>query len=115
MKEFTTTITQRGQVPIPAEVRRVLGVKHGDKVAFTIEDGEVRLAPAAFSLESAYGSVEPSRKPEDFDEVSRTAREAKAEKTVRELGGGLDTELGGLRPGDAARPWFPVTHDAARR
>ena len=86
MKEITTTITQRGQVTIPAEVRRVLGVKHRDKVAFTIEDGEVRLAPAAFSLESAYGSVKPSRKPEDFDEVSRMAWEAKAEKTVRELG-----------------------------
>ena len=86
MKEFTTTITQRGQVTIPAEVRRVLGVKHKDKVAFTIKDGEVHLAPAAFSLESAYGSVKPSRKPEDFDEVSRAAKEAKAEKTVRNMG-----------------------------
>ena len=27
MKEVTTTITQRGQVTIPAEVRRVPGVK----------------------------------------------------------------------------------------
>ena len=85
MKEITTTITQRGQVTIPAEVRRMLGVKPRDKVAFTIEDGEVRLAPASFSLESAYGSVKPSKKPEDFDEVSRTAKEAKAEKTAREL------------------------------
>ena len=85
MKEITTTITQRGQVTIPAEVRRVLGVKHRDKVTFTIKDGEVRLAPASFSLESAYGSVKPSKKPEDFDEVSRTAKEAKAEETVREL------------------------------
>ena len=56
-----------------------------DKVAFTIEDGEVRLAPASFSLESVYGSVKPSKKPEDFDEVSRTAKDAKAEKTAREL------------------------------
>ncbi|MBI2872660.1 MAG: type II toxin-antitoxin system PrlF family antitoxin [Chloroflexi bacterium] len=88
MREITTTITQRGQVTIPAEVRRVLGVKPRDKVAFSIEDGEVRLAPASFSLESAYGSVKPSRKPEDFDEVSRTAKDAKAEKSARELGRG---------------------------
>ena len=85
MRKFTSTVTQRGQVTLPAEVRRALGVKHRDKVAFTIEDGEVRLAPASFSLESAYGSVKPSNKPEDFDEVSRTAKEAKAEKTAREL------------------------------
>ena len=85
MREFTTTITQRGQVTIPAEVRRVLGVKHRDKVAFTIEDGEVRLAPASFTLESAYGSVKPSKKSEDFEEISRAAKDEKAERTVREL------------------------------
>jgi AbrB family looped-hinge helix DNA binding protein len=85
MKQITTTITQRGQVTIPAEVRRMLGVKPRDKVAFTIEDGEVRLAPVSFSLESVYGSVKPSRKPEDYEKVSRTAKEAKAEKTSRAL------------------------------
>ena len=81
MKEIVTTITQRSQVTIPAEVRRVLGVKPRDKVAFTIEDGGVRLAPVPFSLESAYGSVKPVEKPENFEEISRAAKEAKAEKT----------------------------------
>ncbi len=89
MKKITTTITRKGQVTLPAEVRRVLGVKRGDSVVFTEEGGEVRLAPAAFSLESAYGSVKPSKRPEDFDQISRIAKEAKADKTVRELGGGL--------------------------
>ncbi len=85
MKEIITTITQRSQVTIPAEVRRVLGVKPRDKVAFTIENGGVRLAPASFSLESAYGSVKPVEKPENFEEISRIAKEAKAEKTARAL------------------------------
>ena len=86
MKEITTTTTQRNQVTIPVEVRRLLGLKPGDKVAFTIEDGgKVRLAAASFSLESAYGSVKPSTSPEDFDEVSRNARDAKAEDTARAL------------------------------
>ena len=40
---------------------------------------------SSLSLESAYGSVRPSAKPEDWDEVSRNAKDAKAEKTVREL------------------------------
>ena len=86
MKEITTTTTQRNQVTIPVEVRRLLGLKPGDKVAFTIEDGgKVRLAAASFSLESAYGSVKPSTSPEDFDEVSRSAKDAKAEDTARAL------------------------------
>ena len=86
MREIATTITQRNQVTIPADVRRLLGLKPRDKVAFTIEDGgDVRLAAAAFSLESAYGSVKPSRRPEDFSAASRNAKDAKAEETARKL------------------------------
>lgn len=85
MTEITTTITQRGQVTIPAQVRRVLGLKPRDKVTFTIEGNEVRLVPASFTLESAYGSVKPSRRPEDFEELSQAAKDAKAEKTLRKL------------------------------
>lgn len=86
MKEITTTITQRSQVTIPVEVRRLLGVKPKDKIAFAIEGGQVRLVPASFSLESVYGSVKPSGNPEDFERISRIAKDAKAEKTARELG-----------------------------
>ena len=88
MREITTATTQRNQVTIPVEVRRLLGLKPRDKVAFTIEDGGVvRLAAAAFSLESAYGSVKPRGRPEDFDDVSRNAKQAKAEETAQELAG----------------------------
>ncbi len=83
MKELLTTITQRGQVTIPAEVRRVLGVKPKDKVAFQIEDGQVRLAPAKFSLETAYGSVNPLHKPEDFKEITRQAKEEHVRHSLR--------------------------------
>ena len=53
-----------------------------DKVAFTIEDGEVRLTSLSFSVESAFGSVGPPRRPEDFDEAIRLAKDAKVEKTL---------------------------------
>ncbi|MYD71493.1 MAG: hypothetical protein F4W89_12245 [Acidobacteria bacterium] len=85
MKEITTTMTQRSQVTVPAEVRRVLGVRPRDKVTFAIADGEVRLKPVAYSLESAYGSVQPSRESENFDELSRAARDAKAEHALRKM------------------------------
>ena len=85
MKQITATISQRGQVTIPAEALQALGLQPTDKVAFTINDGQVRLIPASFTLESAYGSVQPSNYPEDFEAVSRTAKGAKAEATLREL------------------------------
>ncbi len=86
MKEITTTLTQRSQVTVPAEVRRLLGLKPRGKVTFTIAEGEVRLKPVAYSLESAYGSVKPSRRPEDFDALSRAARDGKAERTRQKMG-----------------------------
>lgn len=87
MKEILATITQRGQVTVPAEVRRVLGVKPKDKVAFEIEDNEVKLVPAKFTLESAYGSVTPRKKPEDFDKVISEAMEEHANEVVTEMQG----------------------------
>ena len=86
MREITATTTQRNQVTIPAEVRCLLGLEPGDAVAFTIDDeDEVRLTVESFSLESAYGSVKPSKHPEDFDEVCRNAKDAKAEDTAKDL------------------------------
>ena len=45
MREFVSTLASDGRVTIPFEVRRLLGVKSGDKVAFRIEGGMISLAP----------------------------------------------------------------------
>lgn len=82
MKEILATMTGRGQVTVPAEVRRLLGTKSGDKVAFQIEDGCVRLAPATMTLERAYRSVTPLGRPEEF---KRIEQEAKAEHVSRQI------------------------------
>jgi len=69
----------------PVEVRRMLGLKPKDKVAFRIEDGRVSLGVPAVTLETAFGSVKPSRRPEDFKKLSRKAWDAKVEETLREM------------------------------
>ncbi len=86
MKEIITTMTQRGQVTVPAEVRRLLGLRPRDKVAFGIEDGKVQLTPARFTLESAFGSVRPATKTAEFKTISRAARDEKAKEEIRKLG-----------------------------
>ena len=57
MKAYAATVTQRSQVTLPTEVRRLLGIKARDRVIFAIEDDQVRLLPSSFTLESAAGSV----------------------------------------------------------
>jgi AbrB family looped-hinge helix DNA binding protein len=49
MKEIVSTVTSKGRVTIPAEVRRYLGVAPGDAISFVIDDlGKVSLKATAF-------------------------------------------------------------------
>jgi antitoxin PrlF len=62
MKEIISTVTSKGQVTIPAEVREYLGIKTNDKIAFVIDaEGIVRIRvpryPDVASLRGAAGSL----------------------------------------------------------
>lgn len=46
MKTLVSTVTSKGQATIPAEVRRLLKLSVGDRIAFRVEDGRVELARA---------------------------------------------------------------------
>lgn len=79
MKEIISTISSKGQVTVPAEVRRRLGIKEGDKLSFVIEDeGGVRLAAPRFrdlaSLRGAAGSLERSVSWEEMRKIAREDR-----------------------------------------
>lgn len=40
-------VMSKGQVTIPKEIRKVLGVDSGDRVTFIVNDGEVRIVNSA--------------------------------------------------------------------
>ncbi|MGB6691382.1 MAG: AbrB/MazE/SpoVT family DNA-binding domain-containing protein [Terracidiphilus sp.] len=42
----SSTISSKGQITVPIEVRRRLGVKEGDRVEFAFEEGRTVLRPA---------------------------------------------------------------------
>jgi hypothetical protein len=50
-----------------------------------MKDGVVTLHAVDFTLETAFGSVRRSRRPEDFEEASRIAKDSKAQRTVRKM------------------------------
>jgi antitoxin PrlF len=51
----TSTLTTKGQVTIPADVRRRLGLHPGDLVAFIVDGDEVRLVRREKRIEAAFG------------------------------------------------------------
>jgi antitoxin PrlF len=85
MREITATISKRGQITIPVEVQRLLGVGPRQRVTFAIDDGKVRLIPAHYSLESVLGSVPPLSEHDDIEHLIREAKEERAERLVAEL------------------------------
>jgi len=85
MKELITTMTQRGQITVPAEIRRLLKLKPHDKVAFTVDDGEVKIVPVAFTAASAFSSIEPVDESDSFEDQIRQAKDERAEHTIRSM------------------------------
>ncbi|MBI4506965.1 MAG: type II toxin-antitoxin system PrlF family antitoxin [Chloroflexi bacterium] len=75
--EVLATVTSKGQVTIPAEVRRHLGVKTKDKIAFVLEpSGTVRLrVPRYTSVASVRGAAGSLKKPLTWEEMRAVARE----------------------------------------
>ncbi|CAN5520940.1 MAG: AbrB/MazE/SpoVT family DNA-binding domain-containing protein [Chloroflexia bacterium] len=85
MRKYVSTITQRGQVTLPADVRRWLGVKPTDQVEFTIEDDQVTVKPVEFTVESVFRSVKPLPEPIDIEDQIRIAKDERAEEFARKM------------------------------
>lgn len=57
----TSTLTQKGQVTIPANIRRKLGLRTGDRVSFVQEGDHVLVKPAQSDIRAAFGLVKARR------------------------------------------------------
>jgi AbrB family looped-hinge helix DNA binding protein len=85
MKETFSSVSPKGQITLPAEIRRALGIKPKDKVAISLQDGEVRVTPARYTLESVGASVQPPTRTEDFERISREAKEEQVLRNAAKL------------------------------
>jgi AbrB family looped-hinge helix DNA binding protein len=43
MRELTSTVTSKGQVTLPVEIRRLLHIEPRDRVAFVVDGDQVKL------------------------------------------------------------------------
>ena len=73
-----TTMTTKGQVTVPREIRERLGLKSGDKMAFTmLSDGTVVMRPKTRRLAELAGSLtrrgQPTVTIEDMNPFKGTA------------------------------------------
>ncbi len=59
--EHLTKVTRKGQITVPAEVRRALGLREGDSVAVTLDAGQVRLERRPGVVERTAGALRSDR------------------------------------------------------
>src|SRR2546429_3559129 len=80
-KKLYSTVTSKGQVTIPVEVRKHLGITANDKVAFVIQpQGTVEVkTPKYPTLASLAGAAGTLKKPLSEREIEEIVRDDRAE------------------------------------
>src|SRR6266704_3505732 len=78
MKEGLSSVSPKGQITIPAEMRRELGIKPKDKVALSLENGQLTVVPARPHLDAVYRSVPALKHGVADEEMARIAAEEHA-------------------------------------
>jgi antitoxin PrlF len=85
LEEYIRKVSTKGQVTIPAEIRQMLEIEPGDRVAFRVTDDAVELIATPMTLEQTFGAVTPQQQPEDFADLRDTAVEEHARRVVEEM------------------------------
>ena len=84
MSDLETTVTSKGQVTIPQQIRQKLGLKPHDKVRFDVSGNVVTLHPAPSKLLAGFGAVSPTSQPENFQAVREAFEKGVAAEATAE-------------------------------
>ena len=69
------TITSKGQITIPKDIRKLLDLNSGDKINFIVEDsGEVRIVPLIKDVRILKGIVAHPNKPVTIEDMKATVK-----------------------------------------
>jgi antitoxin PrlF len=79
--DISATVTAKGQVTIPKQVREALGIADGDRIVFRVEGRRAALAKTPDLLDLAGTVPVPAaRRGTNWDQVRRVTREARARR-----------------------------------
>jgi len=83
MQQYQSRVTTKGQVTIPLEIRRRLGIAPHDTVAFVVIDDRVQLIPATSVVARTAGMLKSEQPALSPEEETLVAEEAMAEEAMR--------------------------------
>ncbi len=83
----SSVMTRKGQITIPAEIRRLWNIKEGDRVNFVREGDEVRIAPVGDVVKQTAGALGKYRSgpAPTIEELKEAIADAIAEDVVERM------------------------------
>jgi len=84
MKEILRNVSQKGQVTIPVEVRKALGIELRGKVAFEIAEGKVTVRAAESVVDATFQKIPALKKKLAWDKVLEIAHDDAAQEAAKE-------------------------------
>ena len=86
MVERFTVITRKGQITLPAEMRKALNLKQGDRVAVSLHAEGLRVRPTKGVVAATAGALKGDRPPLSARELREEFEKGVAEEVSRRLG-----------------------------
>ena len=83
---ITSTVSSKGQVTIPKQIRDFLKLKKSDKIAFVpLEDGNVLMTRKQVPASALFGMLRHRKKerPVSLEEMEKTVREKRAQRASK--------------------------------
>ncbi len=77
-RRYTSSVSPKGQVTLPIEVRRQFDINPRDHVIIVVVDGEIHLRPEASSFESVFASVPALPFAYEDGDLERIAKDERA-------------------------------------
>jgi AbrB family looped-hinge helix DNA binding protein len=84
MDEHLTTLTRKGQITVPSEIRRALGLERGDRIAVSLDEDGARLRRVGSVVDETFGVFRAARRAERATSESQTAIDDIAENAANE-------------------------------
>lgn len=82
-QDFLTTVTRKGQITIPVEIRRAIGIDRGDVVSIVlVPKGRVSLAKSPGAVAKTAGMLKSTKAPATVDDLRQIAEEAVAKEVI---------------------------------
>jgi AbrB family looped-hinge helix DNA binding protein len=85
MRASVGSVSTKGQVTIPQEIREQLGISPGDRVWISVEDSRIVMRPADLSIRAGYGSIPSLGKRLTDDEITEIAAAEAVDDAIRDL------------------------------